>query len=103
VTELEAIIAADEESRARLAFAEEKRGRDVAAARGEHDRAAEERRRSSCDELDTELAAIRDETDRELANLRESRQLSLAALAGAGERQLERAAELYAQIVGGLA
>lgn len=102
MTDLEAIIAADEESRARLAFTEEKRDRDVAAARGEHDRAAEEGRRTSCDELDSELAAIRDETDGELAKLRQSQQRYLDALAEAGERQLEHAAELYAQIVGGI-
>lgn len=103
MTELEAVIAADEESRARLAFAEQKRDGEIAAARAEHDRAADERRRTSCDELDTELAAIREETDGELAKLRQSQERYLTALAAAGERQLERAAELYAQIVGGIA
>lgn len=102
IPELEAIVAADEESRARLSFAEQRRERDVAAARAQHERSAGDLQRESCDALETEIAAIREESDREIAKLRRSHDRYLAALAETGERQLERAAELYAQIVGGV-
>jgi len=102
-SELEAIVAADEESRARLSFAGQRRERDVASARARHEQSAEELRRDGCDALETEIAAIREASDREIETLRRSHERYLAALAEAGERRLAHAAELYAQIVGGLA
>jgi hypothetical protein len=102
IAELEVIVAADEESRARLSFDGKRLDRDLEAARGAHERAAAARKQESCDTLESELAAIRAESDVEIAKLRASQEQYLAALAEAGERQLEAAAELYAQIVGGV-
>jgi hypothetical protein len=97
--ELESIVAADEEGRARVKFAEARQQRDVDAARAECDRLLREREAAMEAELAAEIAQIRDAGEQELAAARRSHEQYLSALEQTGERELERAARMWAHIV----
>jgi vacuolar-type H+-ATPase subunit H len=97
--ELESILAADEEARARVKFAEARRRREVEAARAECDRLLREREDAMQAELAAEISRIRETGEQELAAARRSHEQFLSALQRTGEQELERAARLWAHIV----
>lgn len=98
---LEAIIAADEEARARVTFAERRLHRDVEGARAERQRDDDARRAPAEQELAAELAAIEAQSASEIEQSRRAHEEYLRALAAVGERELEEAARTYAAIVRG--
>ncbi len=98
-SELESIVAADEEGRARVQFAEARRQREVDAARAECDGLLREREAAIEAELAAEIARIREAGEQEISAARRSHEQYLAALREIGERELERAAQIWAHIV----
>lgn len=98
-SDLEAIVSADEEARSRVTFAEERRDRELAAARAACDAAIQARRREVVDALDRELQAIRAEGDAAADALQRQQARYLATLAAAGERNFDEAVALYLRIV----
>jgi DNA anti-recombination protein RmuC len=102
-SDLEAIVAADEEARSRIQLAETSRDRDLDAARAARDAAVEARRNAAQEALDHELRTIRDEGDRRLAELRAQQQAFLAAVSAAAETKFDEAVAAYVRIVGGAA
>lgn len=97
--DLEQIVSADEEARARVALEEDRAGRERTAARVERDTAIGARRREASDGLDLELRAIREEGDRRVEELRRQQAQYLTELAEAGERKFGEAVALYLRIV----
>jgi hypothetical protein len=97
--ELEGIVAADEEARARVLYAESRGAREISAAAAERDRVLRERRQDLEAQLERELREIAEAGDRELAAARAAHEQDRAALAESGTRELERAACLWARIV----
>lgn len=98
---LEQLVAADEEARARLSFAEKLAERAVASARAERKAADEDRKAAALKALEDELLAIREEGEGETGAARQAHERYLQTLRSEGERQLEKAAGLYASIVRG--
>jgi len=97
--DLEAIVDADGEGRARIEAAER-----AARARLDEERAAHERRRAERDErsrrrLDDELAAIRAEAEAAVVERRRRREAWIEQRRRAAEPLLARAAERWARIV----
>jgi hypothetical protein len=97
--DLEVIVSADEEARARLTLAGQRLERELAAARAARDAAIETRRRESSDALENELQAIRTEGDARVAELQRQQAQYVASLAEAGERAFDDATALYLRIV----
>jgi hypothetical protein len=97
--DLEAIVAADEESRSRMTLAEARRDRDLSTARAKRDSELEKRRSAARAALDSELQAIRSDGDVRLHDLREQQKHYLAALAETGEQKFAEAVQLYSKIV----
>ena len=97
--ELERVVAADEEARARVSFAESRGAREVSAAAEERDRILGDRRKNLEAQLERELREIAEAGDREIAAARAAHEQDREALTGAGTRELERAARLWARIV----
>lgn len=98
---LDAIVAADEEARARVTFAEKRLQRDIGTARADRQHEDAARHAAAEQALAAELAAIENETAVELDELRQAHETYLRALAAEGERNLEEAARTYAAIVRG--
>lgn len=97
--DLERIVSADEEARARVALAEERCERELRAARATRDAAIESARKAAADALDRDLQAIHAEGDVRVAELQAQQTAFLAALAAAGERKFSEAVDLYHRIV----
>jgi|SRR5581483_11728922 len=98
-SDLELIVSADEEGRARVAEAEQRRQRDLTAARAERDKAIEARRKEAIDALERELQAIRAGGDARVAELQRQQEQYRAALAEAGRRKFDEAVKLYLKLV----
>lgn len=96
---LEVIVSTDEEARSRVTLAEERRERELAAARAARDAAVEARRTEASDALERELQAIGAEGDARVAGLQRQQAQYLATLVEAGERQFDDAVALYLRIV----
>ena len=97
--DLELIVSADEEGRSRVALADQRRERELAAARAARDAAIEARRKEASDALERELEAIRADGDARVAALESQQAQYLAGLADAGERNADQAVALYRRIV----
>lgn len=97
--DLELIVSADEEARARVSLAEQHRVRDVSAAEAERDAAIDARRREAANAFEKELRVIRDEGDARVADLQRRQAQYLITLAEAGERKFDAAMEAYLRIV----
>lgn len=97
--DLELIVSADEEARARVALAEQRYERDVTAARTECDAAIAARRKEATDALERELQVIRGDGDARVAGLQRQQEQFRAALSEAGERKFDEAVALYLRIV----
>ena len=98
-SDLEAIVAADEEARSRVALAEERRERELGAARAACDAATARRRAEVQAALDAELHAIEAAGDARLTELRARQEQYLAALREAGTRRFEEAVAAWLRIV----
>ena len=101
--DLEMIVSADEEARARVALAEQRHGRDVSAARTERDASMAARRKEAADALERELQVIRGDGDVRVAELQRQQEQYRSTLAAAGERKFDEAVALYLGIVGEVA
>lgn len=97
--DLELIVSADEEARARVALAEQRHERDVTAARSECDAAIAARRKEATDALDRELQVIRAGGNARIAELQRQQEQFRDALTAAGERKFDEAVALYLRIV----
>ena len=97
--DLELIVSADEEARARVALAEQRHERDVTAARSECDAAVAARRKEATDALERELQVIREDGNTRLAALQRQQAQYLLTLAEAGKGKFDEAVELYLRIV----
>ena len=97
--DLELIVSADEEARARVALEEQRHDRQVTAARATHDAAIDARRKEAAGALERELQLIRADGDARVAALQEQQQEYLRTLEEAGERKLGEAVRLYLRIV----
>ena len=97
--DLELIVSADEEARARVALEERRCEREVTAARTTRDAAIDARRKEATDALERELQLIRDEGERRVAEIQRQQQEYLRALAETGERKFDEAVKLYLRIV----
>ncbi len=97
--DLDAIVSSDEEARSRVALAENRRERELSAARAARDTAIEARRREADESLQGELQAIRAEGDARVAEILRQQEQYLATLADAGERTIDDAVALYLRIV----
>lgn len=102
-SDLEAIVSADEEARARVTLEEERRGRELASAREVCGAEIAARRKHATDALERELAAIRSEGDARVGELQRRQAQFLAALAEGAERRFEEAVSSYLRIVGEVA
>ena len=98
-SDLELIVSADEEARARVVLAEQRHEREVTAARTERDTAIAARRKEASDALEGELQVIRGDGDERVAELKRQQEQFRAALAEAGERRFDEAVALYLRIV----
>ena len=97
--DLERIVSADEEARARVALEEARHDREVTAARTARDTAIAARRNDASDALERELQLIRADGDARIAALQEQQTEYLRTLAESGERKLDEAVKLYLRIV----
>lgn len=97
--DLEVIVSADEEARSHVALVEERRERDLAAARAARDAAIEARRTAASDAMERALSAIRAEGDARVTELQRQQAQYLATLADVGERKFDDAVALYLRIV----
>jgi vacuolar-type H+-ATPase subunit H len=98
-SDLELIVSADEEARARVALAEQRHEREVTAARSECDTTIAARRKEATDALEQELQVIREDADARVAELQRQEEQFRATLAAAGERTFDEAVALYLRIV----
>lgn len=97
--DLEVIVSADEEARSRVARAEERRGRDVLAARTARDAAIAAELKDASDALDREIAVIRAVGDARVAELQRQQEQYRSSLAAAGDRKFEDAVALILRMV----
>ena len=97
--DLEAVVAADEEGRARLATAEQRRDAALTAARNESEAAVAGRRAAALAMLNDEIGAIRRDGDARAAEARARNAEYLRLLAAAGEDAIEEAVGQYTRIV----
>jgi hypothetical protein len=98
-SDLEDIVSADEEARARVALAERHRDREIAQARAAHDAAVAAREKAAAEELERQLNQIRDQSEARVAELAAQQKKYLQGLADAGAKNLEEAVALYTRIV----
>lgn len=98
-SDLEAMVAADEEVRARVVRAEARRDRELADARAVRDAAIDARRRETVAALERELDAIRAEGDARIGELQRRQEQYLETLAQAGDRAFDDAVAVYLRIV----
>ncbi len=97
--DLDAILSADEEARARIEAAERTARARLEAARNDRERRREERRAGAARAVDDEVRRILDEADRLVVERRQRRATYLAERQAAAEGLLTRAAERYVEIV----
>ncbi len=97
--DLEAIVSADEEARSRVALAEERRERDVLAARTARDAAIAAELKEASDALDREIQVIRADGDARTGELKKQQEQYLASLAASGERKFDDAVALVLRMV----
>ena len=97
--DLEVLVSADEEARSRVALAEQRRERELTAARGARDAALAARRQEATDALERELRTIAEAGDAREAELERQQKQYLDSLDEAGRRNFEDAVALYLRIV----
>lgn len=97
--DLELIVSADEEARARVTLAEQRHEAEVTTARAERDASIDARRRAASEALERELRIIREEGNGRVAELQRQQAQYLMTLAEAGERKFDEAVALYLRIV----
>lgn len=97
--DLESIVAADEEARARVKAAEERRERLLAEARAERDAAVAARKAAAEEALQREIDALRAEGDARVEEIRKRQTEYLRALAETGERKFAEAVRAWQRIV----
>ena len=97
--DLEAIVAADEEGRARVSTAEQRRNSTLDAVRNACDASIEARRAAALDALNAEIARIEAGGRSAVDEARKRNQEYLRLLAAAGERAFEDAVDHYTAIV----
>jgi hypothetical protein len=102
-SDLEAIVSADEEARARVTLEEQRRERELSSARVTRDASLAARRKDAADALGRELQEIQSAGDARVAELQRQQSQFLTALAEGGERRFEEAVALYLRIVGEVA
>ena len=98
-SDLEAIIAADEESRARVAAALKASQQRDDNARAVAEAERQQRLSAAEAEIAAELLAIRHEGDAAVEELRRAQQTQLRMLESIGEAQFENAVRAYIDIV----
>lgn len=98
-SDLELIVSADEEARARVTLAEQRYQREVTAARTERDDAIAARRKDATDALERELQVIRGDGDARVTELQRQQEQFRGALAAAGDSKFDAAVALYLRIV----
>ena len=101
-SDLEEIIAADEECRSRIAFTEKLKARSVEEARAARQKAIDEQRRGAEAALDDEIALLRAEGESTVGGKLIEAERYRRRVAEEGERILERAAKVYAGIIRGV-
>lgn len=99
-TELEAILQADEEARARLESFEGQAAARIEEARRQAERRRAEQREAARRALEAEVQRILTEADREAGDRRARRASYLVEKEAHAQALLSRAAELYAKILG---
>lgn len=97
--ELEAILSADEESRARLQQAQTAARLRLEAAGAERERRRRERHDAALRTLEEEVKSIIEQADRAIAERRRRRLLYLETRRLAAEKSFARAVEAYIRIV----
>jgi hypothetical protein len=97
--DLESILSADEEARARVAAAERAARERLDGVRAETTARLDRRRRELEDALEREIAAILTEADREAAEIGRRRAAYVESHAASADALLDRAAETYAAIL----
>jgi hypothetical protein len=97
--DLEALIAADEDARARVEAAREAARARVAEAREDLQRRLEAQRVTRQRATDTAVAAIEEETSRSIADRRTARASYAEMRRLDADTRLAQAADLYAQII----
>jgi hypothetical protein len=97
--DLEAVIAADEEGRARIATAEARRDAALRDVRRDSDAALAARRSAAEAAVAAEIAAITREGEQRESEARRRNDEYLRLLAEAGERARAKAIEVYTRIV----
>lgn len=101
-SELEEIIAADEECRSRVTFTEKLKARSVESARAARQKAIDEQRLGAEAALDDEIGLIRAEGESAVGGKRIATDRYRRRVVEEGERILERAANVYAGIIRGV-
>ncbi len=99
--QLDEILAADEECRSRISFAEKLKVREIDAARASHDQAVASQAAAAEAALEQEIRGITAAAERLVIEQRNVHDEYLRRLDEAGERKLEDAARLYTQIIAG--
>ena len=97
--DLESIVAADEEARARLAAAEDRRERRLAEGRAQREATVAAQRAAAEEALQQEIDALRAEGDARVEEIRKRQAEHLHALAEGGERKFAEAVRTYQRIV----
>jgi hypothetical protein len=97
--DLEAILLADEEARARVEAARRSAQARIAAVREEIARLKQDRADARKAEVEARLRAIGEEVERQATERRRRREEYLAGLRQAAEERLSAAAEAWARIV----
>jgi DNA anti-recombination protein RmuC len=97
--DLEAILLADEEARARVEAARRSAQARIAAAREEIARLKQDQADARAAEVEQRLRAIGEEAERQATARRRRREEYLAGLRRAAEERLSAAAEAWARIV----
>ena len=97
--DLESIVAADEEARARVAAAEDHRERRLAEGRAQREATVAAQCAAAEEALQGEIDALRAEGDKRVEEIRKRQAEHLHALAEAGERKFAEAVRAYQRIV----
>jgi len=99
--DLETVVQSDEEARARVALAEDRRALGVADAVAARDAAVNSRRAEARAALDNELHAIRSDGDRRVQELATQHEQFLADVERNARTKFDDAVAIYLRIVGG--
>lgn len=97
--DLDAILSADEECRARLHQAEALARQRLEAAQAAREQRRQERHQAAVHSLEQEVERILAQADREIAERRRQRQLYLETRRMAAEKAFARAVDTYVRIV----